>query len=96
MCSSAGQVLPDPGELLRRDDVGHVELAGSVLAELGARVVGMEEAHAIEPGARIVPVVGVAPHADVRSDDPLLEYEGAVAHEPSWLGKPLAVGGERG
>ena len=36
-----GQVLLDPRELLRRHDVGHVDLAGAVLAELGARVVVM-------------------------------------------------------
>ena len=47
-CSSVGQVLLDPLELLRRHDVRRVELTGAVLAQFGARIGDMQEMHVLE------------------------------------------------
>ena len=78
MCSSPRQVLLDPLELRRRHHVGEVELAGAVLAQLGAGVRDVHEMHALEPGRAVVPVAWIALHHHVRADDPVVEHERPV------------------
>ena len=77
----ARQVLLDPCELLGRHDVGHVELAGPVLAELGAGLGVVQVAHVRDARGGVVPVVRVSRGDHVRAHHPVLEHERAVRHE---------------
>ncbi len=82
----AGQVLLDPGELLRRHDVGDVQLARPVLPEFGARIGMVEIVHALDPGARVVPVMAVALGNHVRAHYPVAQHERAIRQQPARAG----------
>ena len=77
----AGQVGLDPRELLRRHDVRDVQLAGAVLAELGAGIGVVQVMHVRDAVGLVVPVVAVALGDDLRADHPVAQYEPAVRHQ---------------